>query len=451
MKLFRTVLLGVATLGLAACDSSDPVQFVPEAPIATGKLQVLHASPDAPAVNVLVNGSETLSAVDYKSGSARLDLEVGTYEIQIDALLPNGTATVIGPLDLTINADTTYSAIAVGKVADGSLAPLVLTQPSTDVAAGSARAFVVHAAPDAPAVDVFVTTPGADLSATAPLGSFAFQESLGPVEVAAGDYQIRVTPAGDATAVLFDSGTVTLADGADLLLSAVANTGPGSSPISLALLDGTQSGEIFDAATPARLRVVHASPDAPNVDVIANDSITLVSDLPFPSSSGFLSVDPATYNVKVTAAGNASAVVIDADLTLEAGVSYDVLAIDNLASIQALIAADDPRPIATAAKLRIVHASPTAQDVDIYVTAPGAGIADATPVLSSIPFGANTGFLGLDAGSYDVTVTPAGTKDAAIGPATITIDAGSIYTAIARDADGGGAPLNLILLDGFSN
>lgn len=451
MRLLRTLILGVATFGLAACDSSDPVFVAPDPVTATGKLQVLHASPDAPPVNVFVDGTEVLSAVDYKDGSARLTLDAGTYEIRIDALLPNGSTTVIGPLDLSIAADTTYSAVAVGKVSDGSLAPLVLTQDDTQVAAGSARAFVLHAAPDAPAVDVFVTTPGADLSATAPLGSFSFQESLGPVEVTAGDYQIRVTVAGDPTAVVYDSGTVTLADGSDLLLSAVANTGPGNSPISIALLDGTGSAEIVDAATPARLRVVHASPDAPNVDVIANDSITLVSDLAFPNSTGFLSVDPATYNVKVTAAGNASAVVIDADLTLDAGVSYDVIAIDNLASIQALVAADDSRPIATAAKLRIVHASPTAQDVDIYVTAPGTDIANESPALAAVPFGANTGFLALDPGTYDVTVVPAGTKDAAIGPATISIDASSIYTAIARDADGGGAPLNLILLDDFLN
>jgi len=98
-----------------------------------------------------------------------------------------------------------------------------------------------------------------------------------------------------------------------------------------------------------------------------------------------------------------------------------------------------------------VHGSPTAQDVDIYVTAVGADINTVDPTLANVPFGANTGFLSLDAGSYDVTVVPAGTKTAAIGPATITIEASRVYTAIARDEVGGGAPLNLILLDDFVN
>ncbi|MDZ7643794.1 MAG: hypothetical protein U5K76_05945 [Woeseiaceae bacterium] len=46
-------------------------------------------------------------------------------------------------------------------------------------------------------------------------------------------------------------------------------------------------------------------------------------------------------------------------------------------------------------------------------------------------------------------MTAAGSKTPAIGPAAITIEAGGVYTAIARDAQGGGTPLGLILMDDF--
>jgi hypothetical protein len=452
MTLNKFALLMPLLFVLGACDNDDDDPFVPPptTAIETFDVQVLHASADAPAVNVFFGGNEILSELDYKQGSERLTVDVGTYPVQVDGLLPGGATPVIGPVDLDFAADTIYTILAVGGVAGGTLEPLVLEQPRTAVSAGSARAFVVHAAPDAPAVDVFVTTPGADLSATAPLGTFEYKETLGPAEVAAGDYQIQVTPAGDAATVIYDSGTVTLNDGDDLLLAAVPNTATGSAPVTLAVLTGTGSAEIADAATPARLRVVHASPDAPAVDVVANDSVTLVSSLAFPDATGFLDVDPATYNVKVTAAGNPGAIVIEADLPLDAGMTYDVLAIGPLAAIEPLVASDDYRRIATAAKVRIIHASPTAQDVDIYITAPGADLNAETPTLAAVPFGENTGFLSLAAGDYDVTVTPAGTKTAAIGPATISIEAGGLYTAIARDATGGGAPLGLILLDDFA-
>jgi hypothetical protein len=114
------------------------------------------------------------------------------------------------------------------------------------------------------------------------------------------------------------------------------------------------------------------------------------------------------------------------------------------------VTTDDRRRLATQAKVRIIHGSPSAGSVDVYLTTPGAGIATATPILTSVPFKADTGFLSVAAGSYDVTVTPAGTKTAAIGPATITIANNGIYTAVARDKAGGGTPLGLILLDDFA-
>ena len=142
-------------------------------------------------------------------------------------------------------------------------------------------------------------------------------------------------------------------------------------------------------------------------------------------------------------------IVIDEDLTLAASTTYTVVALDNLATISALVAADDPRRVATEAKVRLIHASPTAANVDIWVTAPGADITMTDPTFTDVPLGTNTEFVSLDAGDYDVNIAPTGTTTAAIS-VTITVDAGGVYTAIARDETGGGLPLGLILLDDFT-
>jgi hypothetical protein len=199
--------------------------------------------------------------------------------------------------------------------------------------------------------------------------------------------------------------------------------------------------------TPAGLRVGHLSPDTPEVDVVVNGEIYL-GNVPFPAVTGFAALPADIYNVAVQASINPGTYPIGpVDLTLEAGTFYSVLAVDFLSNIEALILTDDARPVATAAKVRIVHASPTAQDVDIYLTAPAAGIADVDPTLPSVPFKANTGYIELAEGDYDVTVTLPGTKDIAIGPATISVSAGGVYTAIARDPLPGQMEFGLIVLE----
>jgi len=258
--------------------------------------------------------------------------------------------------------------------------------------------------------------------------------------------------------------------GADLLVVAVDNTVAGrdavdAPPITLFVSDGQGTFEILDAATPAEVRVVHAVADAPTVDVYINDAMAM--NAPTISGLGYKGVFPTpvvaggdayaalaagTNNVLVTVADNAGAIAIPAtDLELAAGQQYSVYASGTLATIMPFVTEDDDRSIGTEARVRVIHLAPSAGLVDVYVTAVGADINNENPTLEAVNFEADTGYLSLPGMAYDVTVTLAGTKTIAIGPATVALSDGGVYTAVARDPDPnvGNDPFGLILLDDF--
>lgn len=195
----------------------------------------------------------------------------------------------------------------------------------------------------------------------------------------------------------------------------------------------------------ARVRVVHASPDAPNVDVLLDDDEVL-SDVPYLEDSDYLEASAGAHNVKVNAAGTATT-VIDTDVTLTEGADYTVIASGLAAEITPIVLLDDnSTPAAGNARVRAIHGAPGAPAVDVYVTAPGADIETALPVLTGVEFGDVGEYLDVPAGDYQVRVTPAGTKVAAIDSGTLTLESGDVRTAIAVDAPGGGAPFDLLVL-----
>jgi hypothetical protein len=195
----------------------------------------------------------------------------------------------------------------------------------------------------------------------------------------------------------------------------------------------------------ARVRVVHASPDAPSVDVLL-DEAEVLSDVPYLASSAYLATSAGDHNLKVNAAGTATT-VIDADVTLADGTDYTVIASDLVAEITPIVLEDDnTAPAAGNARVRAIHGAPSAPAVDVYVTAPGADLEAATPVLTGVAFGDVADYLEVPAGEYQVRVTPAGTKTVAIDSGPLTLESGHVRTAIAVDAPGGGAPFDMLLV-----
>lgn len=212
-----------------------------------------------------------------------------------------------------------------------------------------------------------------------------------------------------------------------------------------ALLLGCSDDDKTGPNSTAQVRVVHGSPDAPAVDVLV-DGAEVLGDVSYTQSSAYLDVPAGIRNIKVNAA-NSATTVINASPTLTAGTAYTVIATNELASIEPLVLVDDLSPPAAGnIKVRLVHGAPGVGAVDIYITAPGADISGLAPTLTAVPFKAQSGYLEVPAGAYQVRITPTGSKTVAIDTGSLTLVAGQIRTGIAVEAAGGGAPLSALLL-----
>lgn len=157
------------------------------------RVRVVHASPDAPAVDVWVDGSVAFSNAPFQGITDYASLNPATYNVQVT---PTGaTEPVVIEADLDLAANTDYTVVAVGMLAD--IEPLVLVDNNSAPAAGKAHVRFVHASPDAPAVDIAVANGGPIL-----FSNVAFKGTGDYLPVDAGTYDLEVRLAGTDTVAL---------------------------------------------------------------------------------------------------------------------------------------------------------------------------------------------------------------------------------------------------------
>jgi hypothetical protein len=195
----------------------------------------------------------------------------------------------------------------------------------------------------------------------------------------------------------------------------------------MALLAALFVAPTFAQGGVAKVRVIHASPDAPAVDVYV-DGNKVLTNVPFFTVSDYLDVPAGEHQFQVTPTGQpASAAVIDARATVEAGKAYSFAATGQVASIQATILADNlAAPAAGKAKVRVIHFSPDAPAVDIKVKG-------GATLIPNLTFPKDSGYVEVDAGSYNLEVTPAGASTVAIDLPNTAVEAGRIYDVFATN------------------
>ncbi len=384
-KSLRALALVLGLTAVVACDD-DPLAPPPENQ--TAQLRVVHGSPDAPAVDVYVEGSATpiFEDLEYGEASPYATVNAGSYNVQIRAAgSAPSTAPVFETGNITLPNGSVLTALAAGLLASNDAADefrvLPLFENFDDPGAGNAIVRIVHASPDAPTVDIDVLNDG-----TSEITDLERFEDTGAAGVAltSGSPLVIGIRAGGMLVTTFT--TPALASGQEYFVIAdglLAQADPtAADAFKLLVVDPTGDLGFIEQDGPSAgsvmLRAVHASPDAPSVDVYAEGIPTpLITALTYGDASLYFPVPAGTYNVQLRAHPSTEADPIAYEtgpVELAANQRVTAVAAGFLSSaipeqaFRILPFVEDFDPAgANGSVVRIVHAGADAPTVDIDV------------------------------------------------------------------------------------
>lgn len=168
------------------------------------------------------------------------------------------------------------------------------------------------------------------------------------------------------------------------------------------------------------VRVFHAAPQAPNVDVYVNDQMVF-SNLAFGDFTRYVYLDEGEYNVSVYLAGQKDRPVINQMVDVPSQQIFTIAATGNLGNLGLLVIPDkvSKSPSQNYSSVRVIHLSPNAPGVDILV--------DGDTLFEDISFGEGTDYVDLNPGTYNVNVV-LNTDKSVVLPLKVTLNPDKIYT-----------------------
>ncbi len=330
--------LGVALL--AACGGNSSAS-------GPASVRLLNATSGYPALNVAFDGAAASSAVAFGGVSAYLTASTsGASTVITDTASTSALSTTTR----SFAKDARYTLLAYGSA--GALKTDLIEESVAAAASNVTSLQVLHRAPDAGSVDVYLTgnTDSLD-SATAIAGNLGVGSNLSYTPVTSGTYRLRVTGAGDKTDLRLDVTGLVL--GSTQVANLVLTEGVGGVLVNSVLV--VQQGTATPLVnTQARVQVVSAVGAAASVTA-AIGGTTVASGAVSPTIGKYTLVTGST-SAPMDLAVNGAVVAVP-NLALVPGGDYTLLVWGSPAVPQVTLVVDDNRfPTVTGgAKLRLVN------------------------------------------------------------------------------------------------
>jgi hypothetical protein len=192
----------------------------------TANLRVLHAAPNEPQINTLIDGNTVNSNLAYSANTGYFSVSSGSRHLQVETV---SSSTPIVDTTLTLADSSSTTVIVTGTA---TITPIVLTDATTAPTAGTAEIRLVNAAPNMAAADVYVVPTGTSIVGVSPLasgltfGTASTYENLTITAATSANFDVYFTEPGTKLAELATSG-ISIASGSALTFVSMNNVGGG--------------------------------------------------------------------------------------------------------------------------------------------------------------------------------------------------------------------------------
>lgn len=385
---------------------------------ANATIRIVHASPGAPDVDVLLDGQPLAQGIVYGSATDYVPLTPANHQIQV---VPTGQPADAALIDQELEADSGAAYIFVVRGTLNEIEGQVVDVNLDATEEGMARARVVNAAPDAGEIDVAVT--GGDTL----FDGVAFEAATDYQDIEPGTLSFDLR--GEEDRVLATVPEITIQPGRVYDLVAIGQVSDQS--VRLLPLETNVSRPCTEvlglagSAEDACVRIVHAAAGAADIDAYVNDS-ALAEGVAFAAATEYVIV-PAGEDrqLRVTAAGaSADEAILETETNLTAGQAYQAVVTGEGEELEATVNEINLTPLPeNQSRLRVVHASPDVENVDV-------GITEGPTLVEGIEPGQASDYATVDSGAYTLEVRPAGEATIA-ATADAQLEPGVTYDAVA--------------------
>ena len=433
----KRILIFLACAGALALSACTGETALPE-PTGKGSIRAINAMPGSPTVSFLIE-ERSLDTLAYKASSVPVRYDDFEYNFNFDITVPGETdPRRIATVTTQVEVDREHVFVITGTVDD----PTVLTW-TTDIRVwgeaetGFEQRFA-HLSESLGAIDVYFQDPAEPLASGGHVARLSYGDVMDFSDFAEGEYTVTVTASGDLNIVHFvslpltyvarTSNTVSLFDGNE------NDTGP--FVMSLASATG-ESLRITDPAYPSTVRFINGSVTLGTVDIYSDEALTelVAADVEVAVPTADLDTEIAERTFYFTQAGSTAVTLFTTTAPAPPpSAPTDLFLYGDTDNWNGINVALDRATTSTIAKVTLFNVAANNRLFEVFILERDAELTeDNFPALPSPGFGLPSGTAALVAGSYDVYITSAGTRDIIGGPYPLNVTLGDVVLLLATD------------------